>query len=269
MNTTVPTKTASGNDELRQRTHRLGQRHRTILFLIDGRRTLHEVLHLAEQAGASAAHFDELLQLGLVELPAPPPPQEEAPPQEPGEAHEAASAETAEQEIDDLWTETVSAPQSQQQDQPVQHAESVRHIEPVEPAAPAAPAEHAVSAPVPSAAAPVAVPAPPPPVAQPQPVPSEPPTPEDAEVDLLPKVREHLIETLRLDAPLFSARTFMRVRNAQSSKELIQLVWEIEGHLTRARHTRRELLSLQRARELLGLGNTLIHDDTRPPHLEE
>jgi len=89
------------------------------------------------------------------------------------------------------------------------------------------------------------------------------------ESDQLRRVRELLIESLRLDAPVFSARTFMRVRAAQTATELIDLTWEIENHLVRARHTRRELITLQRARELLGMGNTLVADDsTRPPHLD-
>jgi hypothetical protein len=63
---------------------------------------------------------------------------------------------------------------------------------------------------------------------------------------------------------------FMRVRNAQTTAELIDLVWEIQDHLHRARHAQRELQSLQRARELLGLGNTLVSEDsTRPPPLDE
>jgi len=80
----------------------------------------------------------------------------------------------------------------------------------------------------------------------------------------LQRVRELLIDTLRLDAPLFSARTFVRVRSAQSASELTNLVWEIERHLSHARHSRAELISLQRARELLGLGNTLVAYDTEP-----
>ncbi|HJV95881.1 MAG TPA: hypothetical protein VJ608_07580, partial [Albitalea sp.] len=80
----------------------------------------------------------------------------------------------------------------------------------------------------------------------------------------LRRVRELLIDTLRLDAPLFSARTFVRVRSAQSAGELTDLVWEIERHLSHARHSRAELISLQRARELLGLGNTLVAYDTEP-----
>src|SRR6185369_12433914 len=69
---TAPTKTALGLDELRHRTRRLSQRHRTVLLLVDGQRSLAEVLGLAQQAGAATSHFEELMKLGLVELPLPP-----------------------------------------------------------------------------------------------------------------------------------------------------------------------------------------------------
>jgi hypothetical protein len=92
---------------------------------------------------------------------------------------------------------------------------------------------------------------------------------EEASVDSLQQVRNLLIDTLRLDAPLFSARMFMRVRNARTPADLIDLTWEIQDHLTRARHTQRELISLQRAREILGLGNTVVADDSTRPPLDE
>jgi hypothetical protein len=65
----VPFKTQLGHDELRTRTHRLSQRHRTILLLVDGRRPLAEVLNLAQKAGAAISHFEDVLRMGLVELP--------------------------------------------------------------------------------------------------------------------------------------------------------------------------------------------------------
>jgi len=71
---TIPTKTTLGQEELRSRAQRLGQRHRTVLLLIDGRRELAEVLHLAHQAGAATSHFEDLVKLGLVDLPEPPAP---------------------------------------------------------------------------------------------------------------------------------------------------------------------------------------------------
>ena len=66
----APVKTALGHEELRRRSTAIGQRHRTVLFLIDGRRPLSEVLSLSLQAGALTSHFEELVRLGLVELPA-------------------------------------------------------------------------------------------------------------------------------------------------------------------------------------------------------
>lgn len=77
----------------------------------------------------------------------------------------------------------------------------------------------------------------------------------------LERVRELLVETLRIDAPLFGMRMLVRLRAATSADDLIELVWDIERHLITARHSRDEMLSLQRARELLGLGNTVVADD--------
>ena len=90
------------------------------------------------------------------------------------------------------------------------------------------------------------------------------------EARLLQRVRERLTDALRLDAPLFSARTFMRVRSAQSREELINLVWEIQDHLSHRRRSHKELSSLHEARDLLGLGNTLVAgDESRPDYLDE
>jgi hypothetical protein len=50
---------------------RLSQRHRTLLLLIDGRRSVDEVLQLGQQAGIPRAYLDELLALGLIVLAAP------------------------------------------------------------------------------------------------------------------------------------------------------------------------------------------------------
>ena len=66
----IPVKTQLGVDELRGRARSLGQRHRTVLLLIDGRRSVGEVLNLAQQAGAQPSHFEDLLRLGMAELPA-------------------------------------------------------------------------------------------------------------------------------------------------------------------------------------------------------
>lgn len=64
----APVKTAEGQAELTHRTRRLSQRHRTMLLLVDGRRPVDEVLRLAAQAGVPAECFDELVELGLVDV---------------------------------------------------------------------------------------------------------------------------------------------------------------------------------------------------------
>jgi len=63
----VPVKTAEGQAELGTRRRGLSQRHRTVLLLVDGRRTEDEVRALAAGAGAPAGCYDELLALGLIE----------------------------------------------------------------------------------------------------------------------------------------------------------------------------------------------------------
>ena len=63
---TPPRRTASGHAELTKRGRRMSQRHRTVLLLVDGRRSEHEIRVLAAQAGAGADCLDDLLRLGLV-----------------------------------------------------------------------------------------------------------------------------------------------------------------------------------------------------------
>ena len=62
----VPVKTPEGQAELSHRTLRLSQRHRTVLLLVDGRRSMDQVQGLAQQAGVSQSHVDELMRLGLI-----------------------------------------------------------------------------------------------------------------------------------------------------------------------------------------------------------
>jgi hypothetical protein len=393
---TVPFKTPLGHEELRSRAQKLGQRHRTLLFLIDGRRPLAEVLMLAHKAGAATQHFEDLLRMGLVELPPDPtPPQppvipvltdeaaltsvelvvppevvanevagEEVPPplppppvvevrrvvvpdlpvlrehpEEPFErtirqrerfipdpatlpvlkitpdedpfertqrlpgspsadpvrrrspvpAVEAAPvaakhqplapAEASEQKAVLITSERLSPKSAKGRSSKSSGKKSARHVpvlmEPVVP-----PQGQAGSGPVPTLIEPVLHdPVARKPGAKPAPAPSEPPKPsldidlpiaDGEEARLLQRVRDHLTDALRLDAPLFSARTFMRVRSAQSRSELIDLVWEIQDHLSRRRRSPKELASLHEARELLGLGNTLVAgDDSRPDYLDE
>ncbi len=59
-------KTDAGQSEMMFRQRGLSQRHRTMLILVDGKRTYSQVLDLAAQVGVSKAYLDELEALGLV-----------------------------------------------------------------------------------------------------------------------------------------------------------------------------------------------------------
>jgi hypothetical protein len=78
-----PVKTAEGRAEITRRSRALNQRLRTVLLLIDGRRTISQIRTVAEQVGAPNTCLDDLLNMGLVALP------------EPAAATSAPAAETA------------------------------------------------------------------------------------------------------------------------------------------------------------------------------
>lgn len=64
----IPVKTPQGLAELATRHHGLSQRHRTVMFLVDGKRSVAQVQSMASAAGAPEALLSELLSLGLVSL---------------------------------------------------------------------------------------------------------------------------------------------------------------------------------------------------------
>jgi hypothetical protein len=67
----IPVKTAEGVAELAHRSRGLSQRHRTVLLLVDGQRRVSQILATAQAAGVQPAVFDELVSLGMVEVPTP------------------------------------------------------------------------------------------------------------------------------------------------------------------------------------------------------
>lgn len=252
----IPTKTALGQEELRRRTGGLGQRHRTILFLIDGRRPLSEVLSLAQAAGAQTAHFEDLVRLGYVEMP----PEEVAAPAPAA----LAPAEVIELTHVELTVPAEPPPEEASTEVPAPVAETVILPTPAVPAAlPTMPLE-AAPPPAAAGAAPAAVAPPRSPVAQAvaQLVAPEPEEP-------LAAVRRCLLETLRLDLTPYSFRAQSRVREAADTQAMIDIVWEIESDLPRGRRSHAGVLSLERARELLGLGNTLVDEDSQAGRLDD
>jgi hypothetical protein len=65
----APIRTPDGQAELASRQRRVSQRHRTMLFLVDGRRSEGQVKALAGQAGVPESCYGELLELGLIMVP--------------------------------------------------------------------------------------------------------------------------------------------------------------------------------------------------------
>lgn len=232
-----PVKTPLGLEEMRTRSHGLNQRHRTVLFLVDGRRTLSEVLALAVQAGSSTTHFEDLVRLGLVQVAI----EREVPDAAPSPSSGVDSG--AGVTISGVLAVDLDPPAAPIADAPPPvRPITLRPVPVVMAPRPAIPVDTTSEA-----------------------VLSAEQQREQAKVAaeaLYEQVRELLIETLRIDAPLFAAITLMRVHRARSSKDLINLVWEIERHLGVSRKRQRELQSLHRARELLGMGNTQIGVDS-------
>lgn len=68
---TIPIETPEGQEEPAARQRRVSQRHRTVLFLVDGRRSAPEVRCIALKAGVPETCFGELMAMGLIMLPEP------------------------------------------------------------------------------------------------------------------------------------------------------------------------------------------------------
>ncbi|CAJ0781967.1 hypothetical protein LMG7141_01217 [Ralstonia condita] len=68
MTTTIYQKTEKGQDEIRTRANRLGQRHRALLLMINGEKTCDDILVQLEPLGMTSAVFDELEQAGYIRV---------------------------------------------------------------------------------------------------------------------------------------------------------------------------------------------------------
>lgn len=301
-----PKKTALGLEEMRQRTHGLSQRHRTMLLLVNGKRERTEVLTLAGQAGVGAAMLDELVALGLVDEgrktppkrapePSPEPPPEPPPvvlaaePVAPASAPLAPASATVPLPVPAVVT-TPPAPQPP----PKPSAKARREALPAAPA-PSSSTTPREPAPAPAPTArvratpsidraeaasrqtapvevrrfdkyPVLTAAKPPAHRSARQVPARAPAlaDEPAEQRLLAEARTLLIGSLLVEGPVSSSLTVLRVRKARTREELAALVWEIERRLISARRPPEAQARLKRARELLGLGNTIVEGEDVP-----
>lgn len=195
----IPCKTAAGHAELAVRQRGLSQRHRTLLFIVDGKRSLEEVIELGTRAGVPRAYIDELMALGLVVMAAPVVPSAPAP--------MAVAAPPA--ASDDHWmAPTQPAPLSRQPELPAGAALAAwRQGAHEQDAGDTVAFDEAMTNTQLAAA--------------------------DAMDDAVAEARSLLLQALRAHAPVSGAVTMLRLRRARQRQTLIGLLDEVHARLER------------------------------------
>jgi hypothetical protein len=243
----VPTKTDLGRKELNERSKRISQRHRTVLLLVDGKRPLSLVLSLAQQAGASTQYFEELLSLGLAELPeflkaqvAPAEaPIAEAPIAEPATVE--VLAQPAPPAAEPPPARPVK-PEPRQDQEPENETRHVRRLGTRKPMTEAGLL---------------------PEIALGEPRSLESPVEEAADQPMVLQGRRLLQKVVQIAPPPVRFRVPSRLAKARTVADLGEMVDVIEQCMRRAGHslvTGEAAAHLGDARELLGLGNTRIYE---------
>jgi hypothetical protein len=214
----------------------LSQRQRTVLLLVDGRRTEQEVRTLAQKAGATESCFAELLELGMISVPppvdpstlatvpiSPPSPAEEVPlhvdipldtdePPAPRTAH-AASARAA---IDDEHESILPASRTLQPESILN--DSTLGVQKISDSM-----LHDFEA-------------------------LEASRTEDSSLE---EARGILMRAVRAEAPLTGSLTMMRLRRARTRTELADLIDEVETRIIKPYRSLAAQQVLRRARSLL------------------
>ena len=209
--TSIPVKTPEGSAELHKRTHHLSQRHRTVLLLVDGRRTLIDVQTLAMQAGSPPSCMEDLLTLGLVVI---------SQPTLPVTRYSAEPPTPSEQP--DVWLGSVlpgSASESESA------AASAKVIEP-----PGAVGQNAGQSAGQSALRGSA---------------------QDTAITTIETAREILLRAVRQEAPLVGALTLLRLRKARTAGDLQALLGEVELRISKPQRALTAQQTLRRVRQLL------------------
>lgn len=209
-----PVKTADGQDELSSRKRRLGQRHRTVLLLVDGRRSADEVRALAVQAGASESCFDELVATGLIALPQATDAQTTADsmaaaPSSPGLVADAAAASH-----DEPGDSSLLPPSRTLQPESVLGDLRMESV------------------------------------LLPEPLPAELQAFDDAD-PLLEEARDLLVRAVRAESPVAGSLTVLRLKRARSRSDLAGLIGEVESRIVKPHRSLAAQQTLQRVRQLL------------------
>jgi hypothetical protein len=222
--TSILVKTPQGQAELSQRTRRLNQRQRTVLFLVDGKRSVLEVQTMALQAGAPPSCLDELMALGLIVITQPTVPM----------TRYTAAVDNA-MEAPDIWLESNLSPNLPGHEAAIRLPASADSELPSSRAL----APDSLNGDVPGAMSPIS------PMSALQGL-------DDSEADqAFEEARDILLRAVRQEAPLAGSLTLLRLRRARSRDELYALIEEVEMRITRPQRVLAAAQTLRRVRQLL------------------
>jgi hypothetical protein len=209
----VPVKTPEGQDELSTRQRRLSQRHRTLLYLVDGRRSEAEVRHMSAQAGVPDSCFGELLAMHMIELRPQAGQSKELERASPSHAHVSLP-------IDVDWREGVVSDSELPALRTVPPSSTFRDSGTGNPATPSS---WFLTDPIDDR------------------------TGDDA----LERAREILLRTVRAESPVAGSLTALRLRRARSREDLQALITEVEARVGKPPRSLSAALAIQQVRTLL------------------
>jgi hypothetical protein len=222
----VPVKTPDGQAELSNRQRRLGQRHRTVLLLVDGRRSEEQVRTLARQAGAPDSCFGELLEMGLILLPQPTLAMNAAP-------GGAASPLHVDNPLEGLAAPAASAASAA----PAAADEGESELPAVRTLAPDSTLDSRGDA------------------SSSDSLLQDLDAIADASDPALEEARSILMRAVRAEAPVAGSLTLIKLRRARTRDELAQLVDEVESRIVKPYRSIAAQHTLKRVRQLLVPGN--------------
>lgn len=210
---TIPIKTPQGQAELNTRQRRVSQRHRTVLFLVDGKRSAADVRSMALKAGVPDACFDELLAMGLIMLTEPTLPVSiDAPgrwPDAPRVDLPLPVVDGAAGTADSLLPPSRTLYPSISTDSMLSEARAAESW-------------------LPSGAAAT-----------------------DALDLVVVEARQILLRAVRAEAPLAGSLTLLRLRRARSRADLVDLLDEVEARITKPHRSLAASQTMRRVRQLL------------------
>lgn len=236
MNTgRAPYRTAEGQDELATRARRLSQRHRTVLFLVDGRRSEADVRALAERAGAPASCVDDLLSMGLIARPVVP----VTAPTQPAPLASRPMPLSAASRPAPLATPSQPMPLEGVDTQPSQHIDLPLDDDSLLPAMRTLQPDSSMNGELGP------------------PVSWYPDEGDASAVDApLEEARDLLLRAVRAEAPVAGSLTIMRLRRAHSREDLLALLGDVEQKIRRPQRELATTQLMQRVRGLLAAPST-------------